>query len=97
MPATITFKTKGHKVENSDGTLAYLMFNVPKLTRSHCDMNAFRKHPRFGGIANSDLFPNALSRIVRDVAPAGFIRSDRVPAGVTVDTSGFLASVTIEV
>ena len=95
--ATITFKAKAHDVRNMDDSLAYRMVNVPKLTRSHCDMDSFRKHPRYQGIVNSDLFGSALSRIARDIAPAGFIRTDRVPAGVTLDTSGFLAVVTIEV
>jgi hypothetical protein len=95
--ATIQFKAKAHRVENADGTLAYMMIDFPKLTRSHCDMAAFRQHPRYGGIANSDLFPNALSRIASDIAPAAFIRTDRVPDGVDVDLSGFLARVTIEV
>ena len=44
--ATITFKAKAHDVRNMDDSLAYRMVNVPKLTRSHCDMDSFRKHPR---------------------------------------------------
>lgn len=93
--ATIEFKAKAETVKSYDGD--YLMINVPALKRSHCDMAAFRKHKRFGGLANSDLFGNVLSRIARDVAPAGFLRSDRLPANVTLDLSGFLAKVTIEV
>jgi len=95
--AAITFKAKAHDVRDMDDNLVYRMVHLPKLTTSHCDMAAFRKHPRYQGIANSQLFPNALSRIARDIAPAGFIRTDRVPAGVTLDMSGFLAVVTIEV
>ena len=95
--ASIQFKAKAHAIQNVDGTPAYTMIDVPELKRNHCDMAAFRKHPRYAGIANSDLFPNALKRIARDVAPAKFIRTDRIPEGVTIDLSGFLAVVTIEV
>lgn len=95
--ATIEFKAKAHNVLDSMGTPAYVMIDVPELKRNHCDMSAFRKHPRYGGLANSDLFGNALKRIKSDVAPAGFIRTDRLPTNVTVDMSGFLAKVTITV
>ena len=95
--AAITFKAKPQSVFNMDDTLAYQFIKVPTLARSHCDMAAFRKHPKFGGFANSDLFPNVLRRIASTVAPSGIIRLDRgLPAGVTVDASGFLATVTIE-
>lgn len=61
-------------------------------------MPAFRKHPKFGGFANSQLFPNMLSRIRRDITNAGgWIRLDRLPENVTIDESGFLAVVKIEV
>jgi hypothetical protein len=93
--ATIEFKAKAETVKSFDGE--YLMIKMPVLKHNHCDMNAFRKHARYGGLANSDLFGNALTRIARDVAPAGFIRSDRLPANVTLDLTGFLARVTIEV
>lgn len=94
--ATITFRAKAHAVESPDGSTAYIMIDVPTFKRSHCDMDAFRRHARYGGLANSDLFQNALARIRRDMAPAGFIRTDRLPANVSVDLSGFLALVTID-
>jgi hypothetical protein len=59
-------------------------------------MTAFRQHKRYGGIANSDLFPNALARIRRDLGD--YIRLDKpLPENVTIDESGFLAKVTLEV
>lgn len=69
----------------------YRYVDVPALKRSHYDMSAFRTHPRFGSYANSDLFPSMLKRAV----PYKRIRLDQIPEGVTVDTSGFLALVTI--
>ena len=94
--ATIKFKAKAYDVRNVDGSLAFSAVNVPTLTRSHCDMNAFRSHPKFGGLANSDLFPNVLSRIKLDRLGER-IRFDKIPEGVTVDASGFLAIVTVNV
>lgn len=96
--ATIKFRTKIQTVHNHDGTVAWRDIKVPELKRSHCDMAAFRRHPKFGSYANSDLFPNLLSRIRKDIANCyGEMRLDRLPANVTVDESGFLALVTIEV
>ena len=95
--ATITFKAKAVPVSYADDSHAFTQIKVPQLERHHCDMASFRKHPRYSGIANSDLFKNALARIRRDVAPSGFLKLESLPANVRVDTSGFLASVTIEV
>ena len=96
--ATIQFKTKIHSLEYVDGTFAYKYIKVPELTRSHCDMDSFRRHPKHGGFANSDLFKGILSKIRRDrVNIDGEIRLDRLPEGVSIDTKGFLAVVTIEV
>lgn len=95
--ATIRYRTKPMPVEYPEGGHAFTQINVPQLTRSHCDMNAFRKHPRYRSYANSDLFPSMLARIRKQVAPHGWFKLEDPPAGVTVDASGFLAVVTIEV
>ncbi len=83
-----------------DDTVAYHDVQVPVLARRHCDMSAFRKHPKYGSLANSDLFAGILKRIRRDTIGGEYqesIRLDRVPANVTIDESGFLAEVTITV
>jgi hypothetical protein len=100
--ATIKFKAKIREAWNADGeSVAWRYVDVPKLTRSHCDMEAFRRHPKYGGLANSALFPNVLSRIERDALGvrdySRLLRLDRLPQGVTVDESGFLAVVSFEV
>jgi len=92
--AKITFKTKAGKLH--DGDIIVDEFKVPALTRSHCDMDKFRSHPKYGDYANSDLFPGILARIAKEVAPSGWIRSDRLPSNVTV-TPGYLTTITIEV
>jgi len=96
--ATIEFKAKVKHVHNSDGTVAYQYIPVPELTRKHCDMNAFRQHPKFGGLANSDLFAGILSRVRSGLVNGGLgLRLDRLPDNVTVNTAGFLALVQVAV
>ena len=88
------------KVENIyDGDLvSYRRIKIPELTRHHCDMQSFRQHPKYGGFANSDLFPGVLRRIKGTVFNGReFIRLDAVPSGVTVDSTGFLANVSFEI
>lgn len=81
-----------------DGSLARRYISVPKLTRSHCDMEAFRLHPKFGTFANSDLFPSLLSNLARETlgGDGKTLRLDKIPPNVTIDEAGFLATVTIE-
>lgn len=94
--ATIEFRAKVEPVYNMDDSLAWQDIRVPRLEKRHCDMAAFRKHPKFGGFANSDLFPNVLAKIRKDRL-GDRIRLDRIPEGVHIDTSGFLAVVRVEV
>ena len=91
----ITFKAKVETMYNPDDTVAYQFIRVPQFARKHCDMNAFRKHPKYGSFANSDMFPNILKRIRKDIL-GETIHLDDIPEAVIVDTSGFLAKVTIE-
>ena len=100
--ARIEFKAKPVVVYNVDDTVAYTYIPVPAFTRAHCDMGAFRQHRKFGSYANSDMFLGMLRRIRDDAFPwsvngSKAIKLDAVPDGVTVDTSGFLARVSIDV
>lgn len=98
--ARIEFKAKAQAVYNPDDTLAYHAVRVPKLERRHCDMAAFRTHPKYGGLANSDLFPDILARIRRDVfglKHTDHLRLDQIPDGVMVNRSGFLTEISVEV
>lgn len=97
--AKITYKTKLRDVWNADMTqVEFRIVDVPELKRSHCDMNAFRQHRKYGSYANSDLFPAMLRRIKMEITkPGGWMKLEELPENVTVDTSGFLATVTIEV
>ena len=93
--ATITFRGKVQKITYMNGTLAYQFVKIPKLTRKHCNIPEFRNHPRYGMIANSECFVGVLAKIAKDLG--GKIRLDSVPENIHVDTSGFLAVVTITV
>jgi hypothetical protein len=95
--ARIQFKGKVQRVTNMDDTLAYEYIQVPVLDRKHCDMAAFRSHAKYGGYANSDLFKGMLARIRSDRFGSGMLKLSAIPEGVNVDTSGFLAVVSIEV
>lgn len=93
-PLLVTFKAKPEKIWY--GEIPRLRVKVPALARSHCDMNAMRSSRRFGGYANSDLFAALLARAVAAIVPSGKIWADEpLPAGVTLDTSGFLWRVTV--
>lgn len=94
--ASVTFKAKIDDIHFADGSLAYRMLKVPALKRNHCDMSAFRSHRKFGSYANSDLFPAMLARAVKDAGVGAVIKLNSVPPCVTIDASGFLASVTID-
>lgn len=96
-PALYTFKTKPVTWEVLGRDETETRINMPaKLSRSHVDMAAMRRHKRYGSLANSDLF---LSMLARDIRRAGIpdrLDGAALPVGVTVDYSGFLATVTID-
>lgn len=99
MNTTIQFKAKPETIYNQDNSVAYRRIKVPQFTNSHCNMQAFRMHPKYGAFANSDLFPGVLRRIRTTVFGEGrdYFRLDRIPQGVTVDETGFLAVVSFTV
>ena len=95
--ATIKFRAKIEHPRYVDGTDAPARIKVPTLRRHHCDMAGFRSHPKYGALANSDMFEaNVLSRIKRDRL-GDYVRLDRVPDGVSIADGTFLATVTVEV
>lgn len=96
--ATIQFKRKTEKVYNMDDSIAYEGFKIPRIRKMHCDMNAFRSHAKYGSYANSDMFEGMIARKMKELFPSGYIKlSDELPENVKINTSGFLAVVTIEV
>lgn len=97
--AKIQFRAKVRTLHYVDDKYPpYSVIDVPQFKRSHCDMHAFHMHPKYGAYANSDLFPAMLRRIRADrFMKRDYFRLDAVPEGITVDTSGFLATVTFDV
>lgn len=97
MPS-LTFKAKPQKVFNGDDlTLAYEFVKLPVDLARYADKDAFRKHPEFRAYANSDMFGSILKRALLKHNIGPVIRLDRVPEGVSIDTSSFLTTVTIQV
>jgi hypothetical protein len=92
---TIEFKAKVETIYNPDDTPAWQWVKVPAIDRKHCDMPAFRLHAKFGAYANSDLFKNLLARELKTLGVKEYIKLHELPPSVTIDTSGFLARVTI--
>lgn len=95
--ATVKFKAKVQAMRNGDGSVAYEYIQVPELDRKHCDMPAFRTHPKYGAYANSDLFKGMLKRIRAEVFGGNYLKLHAIPEAVSVDTSSFLAVVSFEV
>ena len=92
---TITFKAKPHPVYKMDGDLAYMGIKVPAIKRHHCDMPAFRSHPKYGSYANSDLFQNMLKRDLLKLGIRSELHTDCLPDCVSIEDNGFLNKVTI--
>lgn len=96
MALTVTFRAKPD---------AWGRIVVPTLTRSHCDMNAFRQSRAFGSYANSDLFVALLTRSVTRLCPdvlytakgerRHYINVDALPTGVSIQRGSLLATVTL--
>ena len=94
--ATIQFKAKAEPFQYAGETEPrYMRVKVPMLDRKHCDMAAFRKHPKYGAYANSDLFKGMLSRIKADRL-GNYVNLSNVPEGVEI-AEGYLVTVTVTV
>lgn len=65
---------------------------VPKIERKHCDMAYFRQHKHLGGYANSDMFHAIMARCIK----SGLMCLESLPSYWKVDTSKFLADVSID-
>jgi hypothetical protein len=93
----ITFKAKVETVWHMDHSPAYLRIRVPKIERRHCDMRSFEDDRRLGSYSNSNMFLPLVRRAMKDASIPEHIRLDAVPESVEIDTSGFLAQVTIRI
>jgi len=75
----------------------YERIKVPALKRSHCDIKAFYKDKKYSGWVNCDFFISILERSLSKLGIREYIRLDQIPETVKIDTSGFLATVTIDI
>lgn len=90
--AKIVFKTKPYSIWSGDVQRQAITFKKT-LTRSNCDLK-----PHEHNYYNCDLFPGMLNRAYRKVIGEykTWAYVDDLPVGVSVDTSKFLAVVTVE-
>ena len=99
--ATIKFKSKIKMIGAIGGDEEHEYITVPVLTRGHCDMQAMRTHKKYGAYANSDMLLTMLAGIRAERFPAAkytnLIRVSALDDSVTIDKSGFLVVVSIEV
>ena len=93
----ITFKAKVETVWHMDNSPAYQRIKVPKVERRHCDMGAFHMDEKFGPYSNSTIFLPLVRSAMKDADIGEYIRLDSIPESVEIDTSGFLAQVTISI
>jgi hypothetical protein len=69
---------------------------VPTFNRNHCsDLQAFRTSRRFGGYANSDLFPAILQRAVTSAGIGSRLFLENLPPAVVVLQLSFLSVIQI--
>ena len=95
--ATITFKAKIQTMYDMDDNPLYGYIVVPEFKKSHCNMQEFSLHSKYGAYANSDLFIGMLKRIRKDLLnDNAFLRLDCLPDSVSVE-KGFLSTITITV
>lgn len=97
MPTTtqppVEFKQKVKYIDDRP----YITFPA-EWKRTHCDMAAFRDSGIYGTVANSTMFLGAMKRGMENlgVVTGSWHYLDDLPPGVSVDTSGFLATVRID-
>ena len=90
--AQIQFKTKVRKLHEADDTLSDYIELKRAVTRHDCDLKP-HQHTYY----NCDMFPAMLNRAYKAVTGSKeWIRLNQLPEGVTVDTSKFLAVVTVQ-
>jgi len=91
----ITFKAKQgeRQIFKDDGSMPIVRgYYIPKITRKHCDMSEARQHPKYSGLANSDLFERIIDRDVK-AKYGDFITLD----AAKIAQAGFLDTIILDV
>lgn len=94
----ITFRSKVVEMGYTDGT-KWHKINVPTIKFHHVDRESALKESKWSGYVNSTLFLPKINREIRNQFGSDYPIIDlrSVPDNVTIDTSGFLAEVTITI
>lgn len=88
---TITFKTKLKRLHESDGTVSDIIDYKRVVGRVDCNLR-----PHEHAYYNSDLFPSMLNGAYNQaIEGKEWCRISRLPPAVAVDTSKFMAVVTV--
>ena len=91
----IKFKAKLKIVYNMDDTVNRQYFTIPKIKRTHCNMDAMRNHPKYSGYANSNMFEAVINKAVKE-SVGDIINIANVPDNVKIESPGrLLAEITI--
>lgn len=86
------------RVEEIAGRCAELRYVrvLKAVKRRHLNLPVLRRHPRWGGLANSDLMPGIIAGLLRQAAVGGVrFDLDALPSMIRVepDQGGFMAFV----
>jgi hypothetical protein len=94
VPATVTFKTKVRHMQDGDtGTTFEYIDYKRELSRHDCNLK-----PHQHDYYNSDLFPSMLKRAYETaIGGRPWVRLSCLPENVTVNSTGFLAIVTVRI
>ena len=92
MPHCIEYRVKVRTFREADGSTPAYFAPKRNITRADCTMR-----PTDHAFYNADVFPSMLNRLhSRIMGEREFVSLESLPAGVTVDTTGFLATVRID-
>ena len=95
VPAIITYKSKVRQMHTDSGLADYVDFKA-NVSRRDCNLR-----PHQHDYYNADMFPSMLNRAHMAATKTSEYKRwqllSELPEGVTVDTHGFLATITVQV
>jgi hypothetical protein len=93
--AIITYKTKVRQMHTDNGLVDYIDFKAV-VSRKDCNLK-----PHQHDYYNCDMFPSMLNRAHKEATHSNewkrWCLLSELPDAVTVDTTGFLATVTVQI
>ena len=97
-PIVFTFRTKLDPITYyGQEEVDHVNIRVPRPAENHIDRAAMRRDKEWSDFSNSSMLFGCVSRALGLAGVGKTLRLDRLPESVTVDTSGFLAVVTVQI